>query len=100
MPRRGRPGFEDDRCCTGMLRHKARGWLAELTGMEPTPAEPGWQTQGQVVTGGEYYRIQDKDPARGQSQGRISEELASGKQVCVAEAKPSLKAAAKISQRK
>lgn len=50
LHRRRKQGFQDDRCYQGILRHKASGWLAEFTGIEPTAAEPGWQIFGQVDT--------------------------------------------------
>lgn len=46
LPRRSKPGFQDDRRCGGMLRHKARGWLAELTGTEPNRHTCGLAASG------------------------------------------------------
>lgn len=78
--------WRGDRCQGGKQRHKACGWLA--TRVNTWPGRQGRGTMPPTA----------KAEARAKA-GRQQEELASGKQVLVAEAEPNLEAVAETPQR-
>lgn len=89
-------GLAEERSDT--MRMGAR--LAELTGMEPSAAEPGWPTWPSSPGRLELQNPRQSKPGRGCHQDRIlNRGISLGKAGCVTGAKPGLEAAAGISQR-